>query len=266
MITSVKNPRVKAVRALQARSKARREEGAFVVEGVRLAEEAVAAGWQPRLCLYTADVHPRGGQLVERLRAAGTEVEEVAEHVMQAASDTQSPQGILLVVSHQRLPLPPQAGFVLVLDQVRDPGNLGTLLRTAWAAGVDAVLLTEGSADPFAPKVVRAGMGAHFHTPVDTLSPEDILEFCRRQQLTLWTATAGEGTVYTQANLVAPAALVIGSEAHGVGEALGQQARPLQIPMPGGAESLNAAVAGAVLLFELVRQRQTTGKTPSTSA
>lgn len=257
MITSVKNPRVKAVRALQARSKARREENAFVVEGVRLAEEAVAAGWQPRLCLYTADVHPRGGQLVDELRAAGVEVEEVAEHVMQAASDTQSPQGILLVVADQRLPLPPQADFVLVLDRVQDPGNLGTLLRTAWAAGVDAVLLTEGSAEPFAPKVVRSGMGAHFRLPVDTLSPEEIVAFCRQHQLTLWTAAAGEGTVYTQADLAAPAAVVIGSEAHGVGEVLGQQARPLHIPMPGGAESLNAAVAGAVLLFEAVRQRQT---------
>lgn len=263
MITSVKNPRVKAVRALQARSKARREEGAFVVEGVRLAEEAVAAGWQPRLCLYTADVHPRGMALVAQLRTAGVDVEEVAEHVMQAASDTQSPQGILLVVTHHSLPLPPEVNFVLVLDRVQDPGNLGTLLRTGWAAGVDAVLLTEGSADPFAPKVVRAGMGAHFHTPVETRSPQDILEICRGHQVTLWTAAAGEGMVYTQANLSAPTALVIGSEAHGVGEALGQQARPLHIPMPGGAESLNAAVAGAVLLFETVRQRQSTAKTTS---
>lgn len=256
MITSVKNSRIKQVRALQARTKTRREAGVFIVEGVRLAEEAVAAGWQPQLCLYTADVHPRGMQLVEQLQTAGADVEEVAEHVMQAASDTQSPQGILLVVAHRQLPMPPEASFVLVLDRVQDPGNLGTLLRTAWAASVDAVLLTEGSADPFAPKVVRAGMGAHFHTPVATLPSEEVLAFCRQQGLTLWTAAVGEGTPHTQADLASPAALVIGSEAHGVGDVLDQHAKPLHIPMPGGSESLNAAIAGAVLLFEVVRQRQ----------
>ncbi|MFN2144087.1 MAG: TolC family protein [Anaerolineales bacterium] len=129
MITSVKNTRIKLVRALQARVKTRREEGAFIVEGVRLAEEAVIAGWQPRLCLYTADVHPRGMHLVEELRAAGTDVEEVAEHVMQAASDTQTPQGILLVVSHARLPLPEAASFVLVLDNVQEHVDLALKKR-----------------------------------------------------------------------------------------------------------------------------------------
>jgi TrmH family RNA methyltransferase len=256
MITSVKNSRIKLVRAMQARSKTRREEGAFIVEGVRLSEEAVAAGWQPRLCLYTAGLHLRGLQLVDELRTAGAEVEEVAEHVMQAASDTQTPQGILLVVAHHPLPMPEAANLVLILDRVQDPGNLGTLMRTAWAAGVDAVLLTEGSVDPFSPKVVRSGMGAHFHLPVDTHSPEAIAEICRIQQLTLWTAAAGEGAAYTEANLADPAALIIGSEAHGVGDVLTGEAKPLHIPMPGGSESLNAAVAGAILLFEAVRQRR----------
>lgn len=256
MITSVKNSRIKLVRAMQARTKVRREEGAFIVEGVRLAEEAVAAGWQARLCLYTAEVHPRGLQLVEELRAAGVEVEEVAEHVMKAASDTQTPQGILLVVALRPHLMPETASLVLVLDRVQDPGNLGTLMRTAWAAGVDAVLLSEGSVDPFAPKVVRSGMGAHFRLPVDTLSPNGIAEYCHTQQLTLWTAAAGEGAAYTEVNLNAPVALIIGSEAHGVGDALSREAQPLHIPMPGGNESLNAAVAGAVLLFEAVRQRR----------
>lgn len=255
MITSVKNPRIKEVRLLQARPKARRDAGVFVVEGIRLAEEAVAAGWRSHLCLYTPDLNERGSALLEELRAAGTQVELVAEHVMKAASDTQSPQGLLLVVEQQTLQLPQHLQRLLVLDHLQDPGNAGTLLRTAAAAGFDAVLLTEGSVDPFSPKVLRAGMGAHFRLPVITLTSDDVVELCRLHQITLWTASAQTGESCYETDLRSALAIVIGSEAHGVGAPLQAASRKLHIPMPGGGESLNAAVAGAVLMFETVRQQ-----------
>ncbi len=255
MITSVKNTRIKNVRALQSKAKNRREEGVFVVEGVRMAEEAVQAGWKTRLCLYTDDLNSRGMAVVESLRGAGVQMETVAPHVMKSASDTQTPQGILLVVEQTDLPLPERLDFLLILDRVRDPGNVGTLLRTAAAAGVDAVLLTEKSVDPTSPKVVRAGMGAHFRLPVRTMEIDEIIALCGQAGAHMWAATTGAEQVYSAVDLTHPAAIIVGSEAHGVSDQLYQAAQPLQIPMPGGGESLNAAVAGAVLLFEVVRQR-----------
>lgn len=257
MITSVKNSQIKAVRALQSKGKARRAAGAFVIEGVRLAEEALAAGWLPREGYYTEALSERGAALVAALQKQGVSLEAVAPQVMQAASDTQTPQGILLVLPLKQLPLPETLEFVLVIDEVRDPGNLGTLLRSAAAAGVQAVLLTEGSVDPFSPKVVRAAMGAHFRLPVETLPPQTILDRCRQHGLAVWLAAAREGIRCHEANLTPPLALVIGGEARGAGEIWQSPAvKQLHIPMPGEVESLNAAVAGSVLLFEIVRQRR----------
>jgi TrmH family RNA methyltransferase len=254
-ITSVKNPKIKEVRALQSRTKTRREAGVFVVEGVRLAEEAVAAGWHTQLCLYTSELSPRGLDLVRSLSDSKAPVELVAEHVMKSVSDTQSPQGILLVMEQQVLPLPEHPELLLVLDRMQDPGNAGTLIRSAAAAGFDAVFLTEGSVDGFSPKVLRAGMGAHFRMPVLTAPTIEIVELCQLHGLLLWSASVDAGQIYTDANLRAPLAIVIGGEAHGVGEPLHDSSNLVHIPMPGGGESLNAAAAGAVLIFEVVRQR-----------
>ena len=166
MITSTHNPKIQQVRLLQSRSRLRREGGAFVVEGVRLVEEALQAGWQAQLVLYTPEAGERGMQAVDAFRQRGVPVELVAEHVFRLASDTQTPQGILAVLAQQALPVPMRPTFVLIADGLRDPGNLGTMLRTAAAAGVDAVLLPGETADPFSPKVLRAGMAAHFKLPL----------------------------------------------------------------------------------------------------
>lgn len=256
MITSVKNARIKEIRTLQSSAKRRREADVFVLEGVRLGEEALAAGWRPQFCLYTEGLNERGQKLVEAAQASGAQMEMAAEHVMKSASDTQTPQGVLMVVEHRQLPLPASIDFALVLDQVGDPGNAGTLLRTAAAAGVQAVFFTAGSVDPFSPKVLRGGMGSHFRLPIQTLAMDEIIALCLEGGLKLWAAAAGEGTSCYQADLAAPLALVIGSEASGVRQPLMQAAAGLHIPMPGETESLNAAVAGAVLMFEALRQRR----------
>ncbi len=243
------------MRALQGRAKERREAGVFVTEGVRLAEEALAHGWDIEMALYAEGLNERGRKVVEELWKRGVQVEEASQDVMKAASGTQTPQGLVLVVGMKQLPVPEQLHFVLALDQVRDPGNLGAILRSAAAAGVQAVYLTPETAEAFAPKVVRAGMGAHFRLPVRELNWEKIETHLKNNALNLYVATAEGGEVYTRADLRQPLALIVGGEASGAGEYARRFAKPLRIPMPGGGESLNAAMAASILLFEVVRQR-----------
>jgi TrmH family RNA methyltransferase len=260
MINSIHNPKIQWVRRLQAQAKARHEDNAFVVEGVRLTEEALNANWETQLVLYSEELNPRGMALVDSFTVRDIPVEQVSPHVMQAAAHTDTPQGLLAVLAMHSLALPSQMDFVLIPDGVRDPGNLGTLLRTALAAGVDAVLLPPGSADPFAPKVVRAAMGAHFRLPVQTMDWEQIQAVLKPPApaipFTIYLADAQGELAYTQADFHSPSALLIGGEASGAGSlAEGLADMRVHIPMPGGVESLNAAVAAAVLMFEVVRQR-----------
>ncbi|HJW91905.1 MAG TPA: RNA methyltransferase [Anaerolineales bacterium] len=257
MITSTKNPKIQWVRGLQAKAQARREARAFVVEGVRLVEEALAAGWEAQLVLCAEDLNERGRALVEAFAAGGAPVEAAAAHVLQSASDTETPQGLLAVLSARELSLPEALDFVLIPDGVRDPGNLGTMLRTAAAAGVQVVLLPPGSSDPFSPKVLRSGMGAQFRLPILSLDWEAIRARLQDSGLGLYLAAAGSGEAFYRADFRRPLALVIGGEAEGAGGAARAIADAwVHIPMPGGHESLNAAVAAGILMFEVVRQRR----------
>lgn len=261
MITSTRNPKIAWVRKLQGQVKARREANLFVVEGVRLAEEALAAGWPVELALYDATLSGRGREVLDAWEKQGIQVEEAAEHVLRSASDTQNPQGLLAVVAVRELPLPEPLDLVLVADGVRDPGNLGTILRTAAAAGAGAVFLPPGGVDPWSPKVVRAGMGAHFRLPVCNLSWEEIRARVKAAGLQVYLAAAGAGEPYTDCDFRRPMALIVGGEAAGAGvQAESLAGATIHIPMPGRMESLNAAVAAAVLMFEIGRQRNTAGR------
>jgi TrmH family RNA methyltransferase len=256
VITSTHNAKIQRVRHLQSRPQERRRENAFVVEGVRLVEEALAVGWETQLVLYTANVGERGLAIVSSYEAKNVLVEQVPAHVMSAASDTQAPQGILAVIANQSTAIPENLSFVFIPDGVRDPGNLGTMLRTALAAGVDCVFLPPETVDPYTPKVVRAGMGAHFRLPIHLLGWDEIEVTLSRAKLQAYLAVARAGQVYTQADLRAPLAIIIGGEAEGASTQAQRLAKSsLHIPMPGPVESLNAAVAAALILFEVVRQR-----------
>ncbi len=259
MISSAHNPKIQWVRSLQSQPQARREEQAFVVEGVRLAEEALAAGWEARLVLYSEEISPRGRAVVEEFARQAASVEQVTPQALKAAADTETPQGLLAVFRMRELPRPARPDFLLILDEMRDPGNLGTTLRTAQAAGVQAVLLSPGSVDPFAPKVVRAAMGAHFHLPLQRMDWVEMGAYLKPlvdNGLRIYLSDPGGGEAYTLADFTTPLALIVGGEAQGAGsEALELAHERLFIPMPGGAESLNAAAAAAILLFEVLRQR-----------
>lgn len=258
MITSTHNPTVQWVRKLQQQARLRASEGVFVIEGVRLVEDALQAGWQPALVLYTPDLSSRGQAVLQRISPSS--VEQVSPAVMNSVSDTQSPQGILAVIRQKSLPLPPSLDFVLLLDALRDPGNLGTILRTAAAAGVQGVILAPGCADPFAPKVLRAAMGAHFRLPIVALEWEDIRSCFRsgiiQPGMRIYLSDAQGDIPYTQADFCLPTALIIGGEAEGAGmDASHLAEQRIFIPMAAGVESLNAAIAAAILMFEVVRQR-----------
>ena len=259
MLTSPHNPRLARIRALLEKRRQRDEEQAFVVEGVRLVEEALAAGWQPELVLHSSQLSERGQAVVEGFAGKGAEVIEVLPRLMDSLTGTETPQGLLAVFPQRRPALPKKLDFVLIADNLRDPGNLGTLLRTAAAAGAQAALLSPGTADAFAPKVLRAGMGAHFRLPVLHLSWEEIRAACKDRQppLRIYLAEAAEGSVLWDLDLRQPLALMVGSEAEGSSrEALTLADQAITIPMPGRSESLNAAVAASILLFEIVRQRR----------
>lgn len=254
MLTSPRNPTIRHIRRLQRSARYRRDTGQFAIEGVRLVEEAVEAGFALDTILFAGDLDERGSAVLDRLRAAGHEPIAVADAVLRAAADTQTPQGLLAVLPIPTDPLPGGLSFMIVLDRVRDPGNLGAILRTAAAAGVEGVLLGPGCADPYQPKAVRAGMGAHFRLPVRAAAWQEIE--AQVAGLQVFLADASAPTVYTAADLTVPVALLIGGEADGAGTEIARlNPAGLRIPMPGGTESLNAAVAAGILLFETVRQR-----------
>jgi len=256
VITSSHNPKLKLIRALQGRAKERRETSAFLAEGIRLVEEAANANWTTRFVLFDETLNDRGMLQVEGLKSRGVDVEEISTSLMKSLSETESPQGILAVLELTNLPLPNLPTFILIPDQIRDPGNLGTLLRTAAAAGVQAVLLPPETTDAFAPKVVRSGMGAHFRLPIHSRTWDEIAQVVKLAGLQVLLADMdGESCWVT--DLRQPLALVIGGEADGASEQARRLANgKISIPMPGQAESLNAGVAGSVLMFEVVRQRQ----------
>lgn len=258
MITSTQNPKVKYVRALQSQGRFRREENVCVVEGVRLVEEAIEADWDANFIFFEEGLNQRGEALVAVYSDRGAQLLQVSHQVMLAVSDTKTPQGLLAVLPIKELPVPDLVDFIFIPDGIRDPGNMGTMLRTALAAGVDAVFIPPETVDVYAPKVVRAGMGAHFHLPIRNLDWQEIDHRLISSKLKVYLADASAGKQYTQAEFKYPCALIIGGEVGGAGEQAQAMAdEQVHISMPGDAESLNAAVAAGVLLFEVVRQRST---------
>lgn len=254
MITSTANKRIKLIRALQNKRRTRQKEQAYIIEGVRLVREAIAAEHPVDMILYTENLDQQGRELVKRMAQLGGETMLVSEAVMASCSDTQCPPGLLAVLPIRTLLKPKPESLALVIDRLADPGNLGTLLRTALAAGVETVFLSEGGVDPYNPKVVRGAMGAHMRLPILTANAKHLKHHLAG--LDIWLAESHAGRPYTEVNWRRPLALIIGGEAHGPQPSIRALAHgQVHIPMPGGTESLNAAMAAAVILFEIVRQR-----------
>jgi RNA methyltransferase, TrmH family len=255
MITSRTNPKLRYVRQLARRS-FRQSEGRLPIEGVRLVEEALDAGCTPAFALWTVSLMAteRGQALHERLQALEVPLMEVAPGLLADLADTVAPQGVITVIPIPEIPLSQAPDLILVLDGLQDPGNLGTALRSALAAGVNLVLLAPGTVDSTSPKVIRAGMGAHFRLPIRHADWPSIGDLTRG--LAVWTAHVGATRDYAAVDWRVPSALVVSSEAHGPSPGARAMGEPVCIPLSGPMESLNAATAAAVILFEAQRQRR----------
>lgn len=255
MITSPSNNRIKEARKLQRRRE-RYAQGQMLIEGVRLLRDAWQSGATLRQVFYAPDLlveQSLSAQLIDQLAAARIELVPCNESVFATLSETVTPQGIAAIVDLPQLPVAKPRTLTLLLDQVRDPGNAGTLLRSAAAAGVGLVLFGPETVDPFNEKVLRAGMGAHFRVPLRTCESWEEVQPWLEQPIYLAEAAGTQD--YDEVDWSLSATLVIGGEASGASAWVRQQATAIRIPMQGETESLNAAVAGSVILFEAARQR-----------
>jgi RNA methyltransferase, TrmH family len=261
VITSSTNPRIKDVVRLRER-RHRDRTGRFLVEGYREIGRALDGS----LVVHTLFVCPplflgeNEPGLVERVRASGAEIVEVAEAPFRKASYRDRPEGLLAEAARfdtalDGIVLGVEA-LVLVAEAIEKPGNLGTMMRTAAAAGVTAVVAADPTTDPFNPNVVRASLGHLFTIPLAVAGTPETIERLRTAGVAIVATTPHAGAAHYETDLTGPVAIVVGSEQYGLSdEWLDAANSRVTIPMPGTADSLNAATAAAVVLFEAVRQR-----------
>lgn len=267
MITSTSNAKVKRLVNLKKRRKARDEEKVFLVEGIRMFQEVPNEILKE---LYvTEGFYKKEKSLVdERKRESGCEFEILADTVFQYVSDTQHPQGVLCVVrqGNEKRPVSDlwekengeRVPLLLVLENLQDPGNMGTILRSAEAAGVTGIIMSRDCVDVYNPKVIRSTMGSVFRIPfqyVECLT-DTIREMKEAGVKTYAAHLAGENA-YDESDYRNPCAFFIGNEGNGLSDTVAQLADTyIRIPMAGKVESLNAAIAATVLMFEAGRQRR----------
>lgn len=258
-ITSPSNQHIKDI--IQVREKrAKFRHMAFLVEGPHLVEMALAAGVRIKEVFVTeAFLNAKEYRAMFKM-ITGT-IFEVSEQILKKIADTETPQGIVAVVAYEpvtldTLPLK-DAPLLVILDAIQDPGNLGTIIRTADAAGADAVILLPGCCDAFMPKVIRATAGSIFNLPLAYAEPDTLIDWLHKKKIQLAvTAADAEKTVF-ESKLTGGIAIAFGNEAHGISAHLRKVADLfLNIPIFGKAESLNVATSAAICLYEAVRRRR----------
>ena len=263
-IESAANAKIKWTARLRQR-KYREKENCFIVEGTRLAEMAAASDWPLILALVTkaAAQKPRVECILTQLAGHGCPIYEVSEAVMAKAAATVTPQGLLIVMKRrlttlEELPKMREPALWAVLDGVQDPGNAGTILRTADAVGATAIITLTETVDVFSDKAVRATMGSLFYRPsVAGVTAAEFIRFSQAQEVQLFAAVLDKtAKPYFMADYRLPTAVVFGGEGGGVSPEILATAQRIYIPMAGAAESVNVGVAAAVILYESLRQRR----------
>lgn len=262
-IESSANAKIKWAASLHQR-KERNRRGEFVAEGVRLVEAAVDSGWPILFCLATEEAlaNQRVKKIVSRLEREKCPIYLVSETAYKKAAATESPQGILLVMKTSSLSLSalPVKGnpFFVVLDCLQDPGNVGTILRTADAAGCAGAIATEGTVDVFSDKVVRSSMGSVFHLPMATnLGGSELIAYFKEQNISCMATVLDEtAQSHFSMDYRKKIAIVFGNEGNGVSSLFLASSKHIYIPMAGRTESLNVATSAAIILYEAFRQRQ----------
>lgn len=256
-IESRQNPALRHLARLGREKKYRTAHGEMLCEGEKMLKEALDSGVTIDTLLLRTEsmnVHPA---LVQRAEHGGAAVYQAEEALFRQASDVETPQGVLFSCAQPQWDADALQGAsrVLLLDGLQDPGNLGTILRTADAFALDAVILCEGCADPFAPKVVRATMGAVFRLPCPRLPLAQSVGALRRNGLAVYAAALRGDSVPLSKAALSRAAVIIGSEGRGVSkQALLLADNCLLIPMAGRAESLNAGVAASIIIYEMTHE------------
>jgi RNA methyltransferase, TrmH family len=256
-VTSLANPLVKEIRALHQK-KHRDESGLFIAEGQKLVRDAVEGGWPIHMLAYAAarSSEEHIGALAARTKSAGGTVLEVSSQVLEKISHRDNPQSVLAVFKQHFAPASAigRDGIWVALDRVRDPGNLGTIIRTADAAGLAGVALVGASCDAFALETVRATMGSIFHVPIARTSEDGLLAQAAREKARLVGTHLTAKIDYRAADYRQPLILLMGNEQQGLTESLAAACDALvRIPMRGRADSLNLAVSTGLMIYEALR-------------
>lgn len=268
MITSSTNPKIKRLIQLKNKARLRNRESVFIVEGSRMFLELPK---EETAELYVTDAFLRfiqdNRRLTEQLEFFQDRYEVVSEDVFARISDTVTPQGVLAVVKQKKYEAEEllsaqtageqKAPLLLMIEDLQDPGNLGTMFRTAEAAGVSGIIMSRETVDIYNPKAVRSTMGSVFRVPfLYTDSLTEIIEDMRRRDIVVYAAALQHSLHYTEADYQRGCAILIGNEGKGLRqETVEASAQAVYIPMQGRVESLNASISAAVLLYEAARQR-----------
>lgn len=255
LITSSQNQIIKRIKELQKKKSVRKSEGLFVIEGIRGVKE-IPVGVKIKYLLTTPGI---GEEELGTIQPE--EWLEVSKEIYKTVSDTQSPQGAMAVAympTYELSDLRIEKGHYLVLENLQDPGNLGTIIRTAHAFNFKGIFITKGSVDLYSPKVVRSTMSSLFHMPI--IVDEEIetyMNFLKQKGITLYTtALKPEAQPIYEITMEDKAAIIIGNEGNGVSEVVLENTDHMMIiPMPGGAESLNASVAASICMYEITKKR-----------
>ena len=267
-ISSSDNAFVKKYRRLVASSRYRRRTGRLAIEGPHLLEEALAAGFAPEVVFFTRSFIDGTGKTILARVPPGSRQYLLAPSLFAGLADTETPQEVAAIIPYREAePAPgaiPSLDLVLVLDRIGDPGNMGSMIRTASAAGVDAIFYGPGTVDPHSPKALRSTAGALFHLPPAAVPDSlQLLRGLQKNGMTVIATKPQGGLLYWKADYRGKIALLIGSESSGLSpELLAAADLAVSIPQTSPLDSLNAATAAAVILYEALRQRTMTGGAP----
>ncbi len=261
LIDSSHNPLIKEYTRLKRSRRQREKSGKIAVEGPNLVKEALNAGLKPEAVFFSHDYFKSKSNPVTKILPDATRKYLISSEVFSKIAQTEKPQAVAAIFNFQRSGqkkiFKDSTNLAIILDRIQDPGNMGTIIRTAAASGVGIVYYTTGSTDPFSPKVLRATAGSVFHVAIEQIpDPCCLIKDLKAGGFKIIATAAEAKYYYWQADLNNSLAIIIGNEAGGIAENLLAQADlVVSIPLQGQVESLNAAVSSAVILYEVVRQR-----------
>ncbi len=256
-ITSIQNSLIKNIIKLQEKSRERKKQNLFVVEGKRELSLALKGGYRITSLLFVPEMIDQN----YLANFKGVEFIEISKEVYEKIAYRESTEGVIALVKTKKLALNTiildENPLILVAESIEKPGNLGALLRTADAVNVDAVLVANPKADIYNPNVIRSSVGCLFTNQIGVGSSEEIIEFLKENNISIYSATLQNANEYTKEDFTNSCALVVGAEATGLSNSWRQQAaKTIYIPMEGEIDSMNVSVAAAILLFEAKRQRK----------